>query len=102
VALGGQFLSGLFRLGYQLYFNVFDAWKILDQHHIHLRQLPGIPANKLVFRMEFAMAFMLAFMRFMMFLIVMFVFFVFMFLFVLVFMLGIRMVVVMMFDIGFH
>ncbi len=36
VALGGQFLSGLFRLGQELYFDVFDTRKRLDQLHIHL------------------------------------------------------------------
>ena len=36
VALGGQFQSGLFLLGQELHFDVFDTRKRLDQHHIHL------------------------------------------------------------------
>lgn len=49
VALGGQFQGGLSLFGQELYFDVFDTRKRFDQHHIHLRQLSGILANKLVF-----------------------------------------------------
>jgi hypothetical protein len=79
---------------------VFDTRKKLEQHHIHLRQLPGILANEPVFRMEFAMAGVLVFVLFMMLLIVVFAFSVMCIFFV--FVVGIRIMAGIVFDIRFH
>jgi len=76
VILFGEFLGGLFRPGQELYFDMLDSWKGLNQHHINLRQLLGMLTNEPVFCLEFAMAGMPVLVHFVMLVIVVIAFFV--------------------------